>query len=78
MILQDGICLHLIKILQVCGEENDKGLIILHTSGQRIVNGSEVRPHKYPWMAVMMKSYRQVCGGSIISDLLILTAGKFA
>ncbi|KAL7026077.1 hypothetical protein ACKWTF_013778 [Chironomus riparius] len=74
--LDNPACSGYSKVLDcVCGEENDKGLIILHTSGKKIVNGSEVRPHKYPWMAVMMKSYHHVCGGSIISDMLILTAG---
>ena len=63
--------------MTVCGRESDEGLIILNLHGQRIVNGTEVRPHKYPWMAVMMKGWQHICGGSIISDKNILTAGKF-
>jgi hypothetical protein len=41
-----------------------------------IVNGTEVRPHRYPWIAVMLRNGDNVCGGSIITDRLILTAGN--
>jgi trypsin len=42
----------------------------------RIINGRRVIPNKYPWMAVMLSSLgNQVCGGSVISDKTIVTAG---
>lgn len=44
----------------------------------RIVNGVESSPHKFPWMAAMYsKGGHQYCGGAIISDRHILTAGIF-
>lgn len=43
-------------------------------------NGTEVPPHKYPWMAII-ESYTEenlypLCEGTIISDRTVLTAGK--
>ncbi|KAG5669858.1 hypothetical protein PVAND_000149 [Polypedilum vanderplanki] len=52
-----------------CGEANVD-------SRNRIVNGVVVTENKYPWMAIMLSSLgNQICGGSIISDRTILTAG---
>lgn len=51
-----------------CGEANIKN------SG-RIVNGKATTPHKYPWMAAMFTPQAFICGGAIISDRNILTAG---
>lgn len=42
---------------------------------RRIVNGLQVRPHEYPWMALLLSKNKAVCGGSIINDYYILTAG---
>lgn len=52
-----------------CGEAN----IVNHG---RIVNGVATTQNKYPWMAAMFspKGFF-MCGGSIISDMTILTAG---
>lgn len=53
----------------VCGEAN----VVNHG---RIVNGFESSRHKYPWMAALFSpSGFFMCGGSIISDKTILTAG---
>lgn len=52
----------------VCGESNVRGV-------GRIVNGKQVIPHKYPWMAAMFTHEAFMCGGAIISDKNILTAG---
>ncbi|KAG5669857.1 hypothetical protein PVAND_000148 [Polypedilum vanderplanki] len=52
-----------------CGESNIFG-------PKRIVNGQEVLPHFYPWIAVMLSPKgNHVCSGSIVSDRMILTAG---
>lgn len=46
----------------------------------RIINGTVVPPHKYPWMVSIQVIINGVwtihCGGSIISDRTILSAGK--
>lgn len=44
---------------------------------ERIVNGSVVLPNKYPWMAIMTNQMVGICGGSIITDRTILSAGIF-
>lgn len=42
----------------------------------RIVNGKATSPNKYPWMAGMFTNQRTfMCGGAIISDRNIITAG---
>jgi secreted trypsin-like serine protease len=41
-----------------------------------IVNGTVARPHNYPWMAFLTDQWSGICGGSIITDKTILTAGK--
>ncbi|CRL05272.1 CLUMA_CG018141, isoform A [Clunio marinus] len=65
-----GLSLGEVRSDCVCGESNTK------TSG-RIVNGKITTPHKYPWMAAMFlaTSSSFMCGGAIISDKNILTAG---
>lgn len=52
----------------VCGEANIKN------SG-RIVNGKTTTKNKYPWIAGMFIETSFLCGGSVISDRNILTAG---
>lgn len=52
-----------------CGESNTR-------TGGRIVNGRTTIPNKYPWIAGMFTPTAFMCGGAIISDRNILTAGK--
>lgn len=42
----------------------------------RVVGGTEVAPHAYPWMAGIVNSgrLRPYCGGSLINDRYVLTA----
>ncbi|XP_068625107.1 transmembrane protease serine 9-like [Battus philenor] len=42
---------------------------------RRIVGGSAVQPHQYPWLVSLMLGQKLHCGGAIITDLHILTAG---
>jgi Trypsin len=60
------------KILKIqfkaCGESN------IPAKG-RIVNGKTTIPHAYPWLAAMYTQESFMCGGTIISDKNILTAG---
>lgn len=46
----------------------------------RIFNGTVVPSHKYPWMVSMQLFFNgygiHICGGSIISDKTILSAGN--
>ncbi|XP_072929278.1 transmembrane protease serine 9-like [Epargyreus clarus] len=42
---------------------------------RRIVGGSTVEPHLYPWLVSLMLGPKLHCGGAIITDLHILTAG---
>lgn len=51
-----------------CGEANVKGI-------GRIVNGKKTVPNKFPWMAAMYTPNSFMCGGAIISDRNIITAG---
>ena len=51
-----------------CGEANIKNV-------GRIVNGKTTSKNKYPWIAAMFLDKTFMCGGVIISDRNILTAG---
>nr|XP_021195380.2 polyserase-2 [Helicoverpa armigera] len=42
---------------------------------RRIVGGTTVEPHAYPWLVSLMLGPKLHCGGAIITDLHILTAG---
>uniref|UniRef100_A0A2A4IY89 Peptidase S1 domain-containing protein n=1 Tax=Heliothis virescens TaxID=7102 RepID=A0A2A4IY89_HELVI len=42
---------------------------------RRIVGGTTVQPHAYPWLVSLMLGPKLHCGGAIITDLHILTAG---
>jgi hypothetical protein len=41
----------------------------------RIVNGQTVIPHSFPWMVTLNGIFGFMCGGSIIADQWVLTAG---
>lgn len=43
---------------------------------ERIVGGNETLPHEYPWQVAILDANDEIsCGGSVISDRHILTAG---
>nr|XP_053605955.1 uncharacterized protein LOC128672684 [Plodia interpunctella] len=42
---------------------------------RRIVGGTTVQPHQYPWLVSLMLGQKLHCGGAIISDQHVLTAG---
>ncbi|XP_046967009.1 plasminogen-like [Vanessa cardui] len=42
---------------------------------RRIVGGTTVQPHEYPWLVALMLGSKLHCGGAIITDQHILTAG---
>ena len=44
----------------------------------RIVGGEEATPHQYPWMAALFIDDKYFCGGTLISDEWIMTAGHCA
>ncbi|XP_067000371.1 trypsin-1 isoform X2 [Anabrus simplex] len=48
---------------------------ISDTVGTRIVGGSVTQPHRYPWMVAILNSGKMHCGGSLINDRYVLTAG---
>ncbi|CAG0894357.1 unnamed protein product [Cyprideis torosa] len=47
---------------------------------RRIINGTEVNPHQYPFMAVLgyvdplWEQFKQLCGGTLITNQHVLTA----
>lgn len=41
---------------------------------RRIVGGNVTKAHQYTWMAMLLYNGRMFCGGSLISDLYIMTA----
>ncbi|XP_067621340.1 proclotting enzyme isoform X2 [Eurosta solidaginis] len=41
---------------------------------ERIVGGTNASPNEFPWIAVLFKSGKQFCGGSVITKNHILTA----
>ena len=45
---------------------------------ERIVGGDEATPHQYPWMAALFIDDKWFCGGSLISDQWVMTAGHCA
>ena len=44
----------------------------------KIVGGEEATPHQYPWMAALFIDDKWFCGGSLISDQWVMTAGHCA
>ena len=44
----------------------------------KIVGGEEATPHQYPWMAALFIDDKWFCGGSLISDEWVMTAGHCA
>ncbi|XP_075210149.1 venom protease-like [Lycorma delicatula] len=52
-----------------CGQANDDVLM------PRIVGGVQTKPHKYPWLTIILKDNKFHCGGSVINNKYILTAG---
>lgn len=44
----------------------------------RIVGGQEATPHSFPWMAALFIDEKYFCGGTLISDEWVLTAGHCA
>ena len=45
---------------------------------ERIVGGDEATPHQYPWMAALFIDDKWFCGGTLISDQWVMTAGHCA
>ena len=41
---------------------------------QKIVGGSETKPHEYPWVAGLFKQNKLYCGATVISNKYLLTA----
>ncbi|XP_022220180.2 transmembrane protease serine 9 [Drosophila obscura] len=52
-----------------CGNKNP-----VSPDQERIVGGINASPHEFPWIAVLFKSGKQFCGGSLITNTHILTA----
>nr|XP_016998540.2 serine proteinase stubble isoform X2 [Drosophila takahashii] len=52
-----------------CGNKNP-----VTPDQERIVGGINASPHEFPWIAVLFKSGKQFCGGSLITNSHILTA----
>ncbi|EDV94047.1 GH25095 [Drosophila grimshawi] len=52
-----------------CGNKNP-----VSPDQERIVGGINASPHEFPWIAVLFKSGKQFCGGSLITTSHILTA----
>ena len=44
------------------------------SAGDRIVGGSEARPHEFPFMAALRRHGRLFCGGSLLDRRHVLTA----
>lgn len=43
-------------------------------SAHRIVGGSIVNPHSWPWMGQLLQYGRYICGASIMNSKWIITA----
>jgi hypothetical protein len=50
---------------------------IFQKDQNRIVGGQNADPLEWPWIAVLFNGDRQFCGGSLIDDIHILSAGNF-
>ena len=47
---------------------------VTESAGDRIVGGSEARPHEFPFMAALRRHGRLFCGGSLLDRRHVLTA----
>lgn len=45
-----------------------------YNKSPRIVGGSDLRPHEFPWLALILYNGTYTCAGSVVSDLYVLTA----
>lgn len=44
------------------------------SSERRIINGAETRPGEFPWAAAIGLDGMFFCGGTVVSNLFVLTA----
>nr|BAL14423.1 serine protease like protein [Meloimorpha japonica] len=49
--------------------------VVTDDVADRIVGGSIAAPHLYPWMVAILNGGKMHCGGSLINDRYVLTAG---
>ncbi|XP_061673561.1 granzyme A-like [Syngnathoides biaculeatus] len=49
-------------------------LVLTPSDAAKIIGGEEVKPHSLPYMALLLKSDRPVCGGVFIHPRWVLTA----
>nr|BAL04889.1 serine protease like protein [Samia cynthia pryeri] len=52
-----------------CGKPSD-GIVSM-----RIVGGRRAEPHSFPWAVAILKNERMHCGGAVITDKHVLSAG---
>ncbi|EEB17571.1 conserved hypothetical protein [Pediculus humanus corporis] len=43
--------------------------------GSRVIGGEETQPNEYPWAVAIFRKGKIFCGGSLINDKYVLTAG---
>ncbi|KAL7026078.1 hypothetical protein ACKWTF_013779 [Chironomus riparius] len=75
LVLLNSILFGYSKVLDDCVCGQDAYYRPPNIKSERIVNGTEVGPHRYPWMAFLSHPWSGICGGSIITDKTILSAG---
>lgn len=62
-----------VSVQRVASQNEECGISL--SAPTKIVNGTTTRPGEFPWMVLMFgKSGKQTCGGSLISDRIVLTA----
>jgi len=80
----------MVKINSVAAQMRNSGSISSHkdkgrpkaqcgiegrSTSDRIVGGEETRPNQFPWQVALYVNGKWICGGSIVSENYILTAG---
>ena len=66
--------LFLINNIQVKVNGSTCGQPAFKPLNSRVINGVDAANNSYPWMAALFINYVFFCGGSIVSDNVILTA----
>ncbi|XP_073952519.1 trypsin-1-like [Choristoneura fumiferana] len=63
------------QVQPICGEECQCGMPSDDVVAMRIVGGTKTAPHAYPWTVAIFRMDFLHCGGALVTDRHVLSAG---